>query len=124
MAIKYKNPVLKELSDKSDFLGTSMGMTRKVSLSIWNEFYEWINKIKVLRWGRPIGISYNIFKLFKSYKRRNSSADEFDKTNNGFYFNLKIFADLNLVLYFLFDHVLFLTRVSIFCFCKFSNKIV
>ena len=34
MAIKYKNPILKELSDKSDFLGTSMGMTRKVILSI------------------------------------------------------------------------------------------
>jgi peroxin-11C len=96
VAVRYKNPMLKELADKSDFIGGSMGMTRKV-----------------LRFGRPIGISYNIFKLIKTYQKRGMNPDEFDKTKNTSYVVLKVISDASLFLYFLFDHLLYFKRIGV-----------
>jgi len=89
---KHNQEALLKIADKIEAIGGSMGMTRKV-----------------LRFGRPIGIIKNIFVLLRTLRRKDKS----DGASTIFYTYFKTLAEACLALFFLFDHVLYLSKLKV-----------
>jgi len=89
---KHNQEGLLKIADRIENIGGSMGMTRKV-----------------LRFGRPIGIIRNIFVLLKALRNK----DKTEGASGVFYTYFKTLAEASLALFFLFDHVLYLSRLKV-----------
>jgi len=61
-----------------------------------------------LRFGRPIGIIRNIFVLLRTLRRK----DKTEGPSAVFFTYFKTLAEACLALFFLFDHVLYLSKVQ------------
>jgi len=74
----------------------------------------------VLRFGRPIGIIRNIFVLLRTLRRK----DKAEGPSAVFYTYFKTLAEASLALFFLFDHVLYLSKVFFSKFPHVSHQIL
>mmetsp|Transcript_8442 Transcript_8442/g.9541 ORF Transcript_8442/g.9541 Transcript_8442/m.9541 type:complete len:250 (-) Transcript_8442:176-925(-) len=106
LSTKRNDPALKELSNKVGLVSVNMSTTRKV-----------------LRFGRPIGLTYNLFKLLAAFTKKPEEGDNLLKEKDAGYVTFKTAELISSFVYFLTDHLLWAVRVGAMAKPSYYSKV-